>query len=123
MTKLSTHAALATLVGAMALSAATPSLAFEENDQTLGSVTANTAPKGYYSQAYSPVSGPMFAYAYKAGLTIRGPGFNGDIGNDVFINGQYVGSDPDPRIRASIREEERGNHSGNGGNGGGGSSE
>ena len=25
--------------------------------------------------------------------------------NDVYVNGQYVGSDPDPRVRASIRND------------------
>ena len=28
---------------------------------------------------------------------------------DVYVNGQYVGSDPDPRIRWSIRQEAVGN--------------
>lgn len=116
MTKRNTHAVLAMLASAMVIGAATPSLASDDdNDQILGSATASTAARGYYSQAYSPASGPMFAFAYKSGPTVMGPGFNGDIGNDVFVNGVYVGSDPDPRIRASIRAEERGNDSGNSG--------
>ncbi len=113
MIKLSTRAVLAMLAGAMVIGAATPSLASDDdNEQILGSATANTAARGYYSQAYSPTSGPMFAFAYKSGPTVMGPGFNGDIGNDVFVNGQYVGSDPDSHIRGSIRAEERGNDNG-----------
>jgi hypothetical protein len=27
---------------------------------------------------------------------------------DVYVNGEYVGSDPDPRVRWTLREEERG---------------
>jgi hypothetical protein len=28
--------------------------------------------------------------------------------NDVYLNGQYVGSDPDPRVRWTILREEKG---------------
>jgi hypothetical protein len=30
--------------------------------------------------------------------------------NDVYVNGDYVGSDPDPRIRLDLREEWRSEH-------------
>lgn len=115
MTKLKTHAVLALLTSAIALGTATSSLASDDDDdQILGTATAKTAARGYHSNAYSPISWSSYAYAYKSGPTVMGPGFNGDIGNDVFANGQYVGSDPDWRIRASIRAEEQGNDSGNG---------
>jgi hypothetical protein len=29
---------------------------------------------------------------------------------DVWVNGKYVGSDPDPRIRATLRNEARESH-------------
>jgi len=56
---------------------------------------------------YAPAPGYAYApraYAYAPGPTI-GFGLNGDIGNDAYVNGRYVGSDPDPRIRATLRAE------------------
>ncbi len=120
MTKLKTHTALAAvLVGAMTAGAATPSWATDDNDQILGAATANSNAKGYYSKAQVRSFGSASAFAYEPGRSAAALPFNGNVGNDVFVNGHYVGSDPDPRIRASIRAEERGNQSGNGGNGDG----
>lgn len=58
-------------------------------------VTVNRYRSGAAAYAYAPYAGAM-----------GGP-------NDVFVNGVYAGSDPDPRIRDTIRREfvsESGSH-------------
>ncbi len=134
MTKLKTHMALAAaLAGAVVLGAATPSFA-GGNDAAVaagagfaagtvvGAAAANANANVYYGEpgyvyapgpgyVYAPASGYVYApgaYAYSPGPML-GVGVNGDIGNDAYLNGQYVGSDPDPRIRSSLRAEARGN--------------
>ena len=47
--------------------------------------------------AYAPYA---YAYAPYSGLERRL-----SSGNDVYVNGIYVGSDPDPRIRETLRRE------------------
>ena len=56
--------------------------------QTAGKKKATVTPKPK-AQAYSPYS--------------SNPEY------DVYVNGEYVGSDPDPRIRSTIRREAIGN--------------
>lgn len=111
MIKLKTHATLAAiLASAMAVGIATPSIASEDNtDQTMGATAAYAKAGSKYGAGYYVQASGAQAYSYAPGSLAMAPGFNGDIGNDVFVNGNYVGSDPDPRIRASIRDEERGN--------------
>lgn len=126
MTKLKTHMALAVaFAGAVTIGAATPSFA-GGNDAAVaagvgfaagtvvGAAAANANANGYYynepGYVYAPGPGYVYApgtYAYSPGPTL-GVGVNGDIGNDTYVNGRYVGSDPDPRIRSTLRAEERG---------------
>ena len=47
--------------------------------------------------AYAPSA---YAYAPYPGMELRV-----SSGNDVYVNGVYAGSDPDPRIRETIRRE------------------
>lgn len=126
MIKLKTHAALAAvLAGAVVLGVAAPSFA-GGNDAAVaagvgfaagtvvGAAAANANANGYYynepGYVYAPGPGYVYApgtYAYSPGPTL-GVGVNGDIGNDTYVNGRYVGSDPDPRIRSTLRAEGRG---------------
>jgi hypothetical protein len=52
------------------------------------------------------------SYAFDAsqmyGYQIRAPRYSTNPAYDVFVNGEYVGSDPDPRIRETLRHEWRG---------------
>lgn len=133
MIKLKTHAALAAvLAGAVVLGVAAPSFA-GGNDAAVaagvgfaagtvvGAAAANANANVYYEEpgyvyapgpgyVYAPAPGYVYApgtYAYSPGPTL-GVGVNGDIGNDTYVNGRYVGSDPDPRIRSTLRAEGRG---------------
>ncbi len=135
MINLKTHAALAAaLAGAIALSAVTPSFARDRTWAAAGAgfaagalvgaaaANANTNANVYYGPGYAYGPGYPYGYAYAPGYVgpaqayAYAPGFplvmglNGDVGNDVYVNGQYVGSDPDPRIRASIRAEAKSNN-------------
>lgn len=107
MIKLKTPAAVVVvLAGAMAIGAATPSVADDDDKAAASSAMLGASAANASASA-----------AYAAGPRAFVPSLSGDIGNDVYVNGMYVGSDPDPRIRASIRAEERGNSSNNGGEG------
>jgi Ni/Co efflux regulator RcnB len=36
--------------------------------------------------------------------------YSGNPAYDVYVNGEYVGSDPDPRVRETLRKEYRGRY-------------
>ncbi|HZS63196.1 MAG TPA: hypothetical protein VFA53_01665 [Xanthobacteraceae bacterium] len=44
----------------------------------------------------------------KKKTTVPGPSSNPEY--DVYLNGRYIGSDPDPRVRYHMIQEERGRH-------------
>jgi hypothetical protein len=56
------------------------------------------------------VSGCVGGPAGMAGPSWLPSPFPHDPAYDVWVNGQYVGSDPDPRIRARLREEAKRSH-------------
>ena len=128
---LRTHAALAAvLAGALVVSTATPSIAHDRAwtaagigfvaGAALGAAAASADTNVYYSPyadyAYAPavVYHPAPAYVYApayAYVPVYPPArvYSPEVGIHAFENGKYVGSDPDPRIRATLRAEARGN--------------
>lgn len=58
---------------------------------------------GYPYGGYAYAAAPVEADVYR-------PGFNGSVGIDVYDNGRYVGSDPDPAVRSELLREERNSH-------------
>ncbi|HZS63197.1 MAG TPA: hypothetical protein VFA53_01670 [Xanthobacteraceae bacterium] len=69
------------------------------------------APSGYvysapygYGYAYEP---GYATYAAVPGYVRSTRGLNGSVGIDVYANGDYIGSDPDPNVRGQMLHEER----------------
>ena len=53
-------------------------------------------------------SGATAAYAQQyRGSPYRGSPYSANPAYDVYVNGEYVGSDPDPRVRATLAQEWR----------------
>jgi ABC-type amino acid transport substrate-binding protein len=80
MTRIFIAAALAALI-------ATPAAAQpvkKKNTSTTSSTTWMTAQEKAYRTGYSPSGNPEW---------------------DVYVRGEYVGSDPDPRVRYTLRRE------------------
>ena len=63
--------------------------------------------RGYrgYARAYRGSS--SYAQEYSGSPYFRGSPHSTNPEYDVYVNGEYVGSDPDPRIRASLAQEWR----------------
>ncbi|MEX1082854.1 MAG: hypothetical protein WEC82_00900 [Xanthobacteraceae bacterium] len=61
---------------------------------------------------YDYAMAPGYGYGYATGpgyVYAPAPALNGDVGIHTYVNGEYAGSDPDPRIRAQLRREARDN--------------
>ncbi len=132
------HALVLATAGILAISAATPSFARGGRvaaaagigfiaGAVIGAAAAN-ANTGYYygpdyaydpvyypapGYAYVPAPAPVYSYPAPAyGYAQRSyayvPSPSGNPSFDVYDKGQYVGSDPDPRIRDTILRESRG---------------
>jgi len=90
MLKFMTTAALSVLIGASALA------------QTVNDPARSS---GLRSNAASiPPNKQKLKKPHKQ-ATVHVASPSGNPGYDVYVRGEYVGSDPDPRIRATIRRE------------------
>lgn len=71
-----------------------------------------TTPAFALSKKSASGKAAMGSYAFDAsqmyGNQIRASRYSINRAFDVFVNGEYVGSDPDPRVRATLRQEWRG---------------
>ena len=76
----------------------------------LGMTVPPVLAQPYYERSVGPYSQPRFAYSadrdYARAISPYGyaphsayPGF------DVYVDGHYVGSDPDPRVRGMLRRD------------------
>ena len=89
------------------LSTALTAPAFAEADDQSESASA---PSGQVKASVQRDNGRTFSEnrrAFSRGYTAQARG-SFARSNDVYVNGQYVGSDPDPRVRATIQKEEMG---------------
>jgi hypothetical protein len=80
---------------------------------TTSLITAPAAAQYGLSPGYSAPSAKHTAKSKKAKATssyaqqYRGSPYSSDPAYDVYVNGEYVGSDPDPRVRATLAAEWR----------------
>ena len=91
MTKIFAAAALAALI---ATPASAQSLKSEGSGAGLKSYASSDSQKAKKKKVVTTYAQPRRASPYSSN-----PEF------DVYVRGEYVGSDPDPRIRASLRDE------------------
>jgi putative salt-induced outer membrane protein YdiY len=92
------------LLMSVLLSTALTAPAFAEADDQSES---DSAPSGQVKASVQRDNGRTFSEnrrAFSRGYTAQARG-SFARSNDVYVNGQYAGSDPDPRVRASIRNE------------------
>ena len=85
------------LVAAIALAVAAAAPAFAPGQQA----QAQT-----YGKEQTTVTKKKAKKAKTQNRVVRyGSPYSTNPAHDVYVNGQYVGSDPDPRIRATLRHE------------------
>lgn len=73
----------------------------------LSAAPANSASDGVSakSQAKQTTRSTQAKKPKRSVTTGSGGSYSGNPEYDVYVRGEYVGSDPDPRVRATIRQE------------------
>ena len=66
----------------------------------------HTAHSTHKAQVKRSAATAAYAQQYR-GSPYRGSRYSANPAYDVYVNGQYVGSDPDPRVRATLAQEWR----------------
>jgi len=68
----------------------------------------STPPSAQKAKSKKTDATRSYAREYRYAPEYRGSPYSLNPEYDVYVNGQYVGSDPDPRVRATLASEWRG---------------
>ena len=93
------------LAAALTFSAASMEAAISGSNKTRPAKHTRTPPPAPYPGTYALPPGP---HSWSYGLRLRST----NPAHDVYVGGEYAGSDPDPRIRAMIINDPPWKHDG-----------